>query len=139
MFIIMVRFQENSLEEAHADHLHYMTFILVNKLVYLSLETVGMRCTIIIYICGGHMYCVHTLWLRPAASPSSCCIWHKSCDGFLSPSSSTVKSCWRRRCSEAAVRWISCALRTLYGSSSSGARRRSRTLVANSGASAATT
>ena len=60
--------------------------------------------------------------LGPAASPSSCCIRRKSCDSFLSQSSSAMKSCWRWHCFEAAVHWISWALRTLYGSTSGGAR-----------------
>ena len=71
--------------------------------------------------------------LGPAASPSSCCIRRKICNDFLSPSSSAVKSCWRQWCSEAAVHWISCALKTLYGLVSGGARRRSLTLVVNYG------
>ena len=45
--------------------------------------------------------------LGPAASPRSCYIRQSNCVGFLSPSSSAVKSCCSRRCSEAAVRLMS--------------------------------
>ena len=46
-----------------------------------------------------------------ALSPSSCFIRRNNCEGFLSPSSSDVKSCWSRRCSDAAVRLTSCSRR----------------------------
>ncbi len=35
----------------------------------------------------------------PALSPSSCCIFLRSCVGFLSPNSSELKSCCSLRCS----------------------------------------
>ena len=48
-----------------------------------------------------------------ALSPSSCCILHNNCVGFQSPSSSALNSCWRWRCSDAAVRRMSCSFRIL--------------------------
>ena len=47
----------------------------------------------------------------PRWSPNSCCIRRSSCVGFLSPSSSPLINCCSLRCSEAAVRFISSALR----------------------------
>ena len=46
-----------------------------------------------------------------AWSPRSCCMRRSSWVGFLSPSSSPRISCWSLRCSEAAVRLMSSALR----------------------------
>ena len=57
-------------------------------------------------------------------SMRSCCIWRRSCVGFLSPSSSP-NNCWSLRCSEAAVRLMSSAFRMLYWWSSGGLMRRS--------------
>ena len=53
--------------------------------------------------------------------------------GFLSPSSSPASNCWSLRCSEAAVRLMSSALRVSYGFSSGGLMRRSLTSHAISG------
>ena len=50
------------------------------------------------------------LSMAPALSPNSCCIRLRSCVGLRSPNSSALNSCCRRRCSEAAVRCISCCL-----------------------------
>ena len=55
-----------------------------------------------------------------ALSPRSCCIRRKNCVCLQSPNSSALKSCCRRRCSEAAVHLISCALRVSYGFSVGG-------------------
>ena len=75
----------------------------------------------------------------PARSPNNCCIRQSSWVGFLSPSSSVLKSCCSFLCSEATVRLISCSLRVVYGLSGGGCRMRSRTSVANSGERDATT
>ena len=69
----------------------------------------------------------------PRWSPSSCCIRRRSWVGFLSPSSSPLISCWSLRCSEAAVRFISSALRVSYGRSAGGRISRSLTSQAISG------
>ena len=74
-----------------------------------------------------------------ALSPISCSILRNNCDGFLSPNSSAVRSCCKRRRSETAVRWTSCSRRESYGCVAGGWSMRSRTSVANSGASDATT
>ena len=50
-----------------------------------------------------------------APSPRSCCEHRRSCDGFLSLSSSAWKSCCRRCCSEAADLRISCTFNTWCG------------------------
>ena len=47
----------------------------------------------------------------PVLSPNSCCILRSSCVGLRSLNSSVLKSCWSLRCSEAAVRLISCVFR----------------------------
>ena len=47
-----------------------------------------------------------------ARSPMSCCIHLSNWVGLRSPSSSVVNSCWRRRCSEAAVHLMSCSFKT---------------------------
>ena len=49
-----------------------------------------------------------------ALSLICCCILRSSYEGFRSPSSSVVRSCWRRRCSDAAVRQTSCLRRVPY-------------------------
>ena len=74
-----------------------------------------------------------------ALSPISCSILRNNCDGFLSPNSSAVRSCCKRCRSETAVRWTSCSRRESYGCVAGGWSMRSRTSVANSGASDATT
>ena len=48
-----------------------------------------------------------------ALSPRSSCILLSSWDGFLSPSSSVLKSCYKRRCSDAIVLAISWVIRLL--------------------------
>ena len=68
----------------------------------------------------------------PSLSPSSCCMWRRSCVGLRSPSSSPLMSCCSFRCSEAAVRLVSSALSVSYVLSSGGRSRRSRTSTANS-------
>ena len=75
----------------------------------------------------------------PAESSRSCCICHRSCVGFRSPSSSKVKRSCRRFLSEAAVRLIRRSLSFEYTLTSGGLRMMSRTSVANSLDSAATT
>ena len=45
----------------------------------------------------------------PSLSPSSCCILLSNCVGFRSPNSSPLINCWSLRCSDAAVRLMSCA------------------------------
>ena len=46
--------------------------------------------------------------LVPAASPSRCCIQRKSCDGFLSPNSSTVTNVRKSRPSSTAFTISAC-------------------------------
>ena len=65
--------------------------------------------------------------------PSSCCILCSNWEGFLSPSSSAVRSCWSLFCSDDDVRRISSALRVSYRSCLGGEMSRSRTSWANSG------
>ena len=72
-------------------------------------------------------------------SPKSCCIRSNSWEGFRSPSSSAVSSCWWHRCSEALVLWMRVSFSRSYGCSAGGCRIRSLTSVATSGASAAMT
>ena len=74
------------------------------------------------------------LSMAPTLSPSSCCMWRRSCVGFLSPSSSALNSCWNQHCSKVAVCCISCRFRMSYGVSSGGWRMRSRISIAYSGA-----
>ena len=54
----------------------------------------------------------------PTRSPSNCCIRRSSWVGFLSPSSSVLRSCCSFLCSEAAVRLTSCSLLSKSSSSS---------------------
>ena len=75
----------------------------------------------------------------PVQSPNNCCIHRSSWVGFLSPSSSVLRSCCSFLCLEAAVHLISCSLRVVYGLSGVGCRMRSRTSIANSGERDATT
>ena len=53
----------------------------------------------------------------------------------LSPSSSVLKSCCKRRCSDAAVLWTKASFKAVKGSSSGGEKMRYRTSVAYSGES----
>ena len=45
----------------------------------------------------------------PGRSPTNCYIRQSNCVGFLSPNSSPVNSCGSRRCSDRAVRLVSCS------------------------------
>jgi len=49
-----------------------------------------------------------------ALSPSSCCMQRRSCDSFLSPSSSALNNCCNHFCSYAAVCFINCSFILLY-------------------------
>ena len=69
----------------------------------------------------------------PSLSPRSCCIQSNSWVGSQHPSSSPLMSSCSSRCSDAAVRLTSSALRVSYGASSGGLRRRPLTLTASSG------
>ena len=74
-----------------------------------------------------------------AMPPNSCWMCRKTCEGVLSPSSSSAeRNSFIRRCSEAVVRLVNSAFRTSYGVSAGGCRRRSLTSVANSGDNDAT-
>ena len=71
-------------------------------------------------------------------SPSSCCIRRSSCVGRRSPNSMECRIRCILRCSGMAVRVMNCCLRVSYGLVGT-SRMRSRTSVANSGESDATT
>ena len=73
-----------------------------------------------------------------ALSPRSCCIWRSSCDGFLSPNSSVLKSCCNLCCSNVAVHLTICSLSVAYGLSLGWFGIKSWISVANVGASEAT-
>ena len=76
-----------------------------------------------------------------ALSDVVCSCWRRlrSCDGFLSPSSSPCRSCWSFCRLETDTRSVRAVLSRLKGLTSGGERIRSRTSVAASGDSAATT
>ena len=73
-----------------------------------------------------------------ALSPSNCRIRRSSCVGLRSPNSKEWRTCWSLRRSGGQVRWMSCCLSVSYGLSGTW-RMMSRTSVANSGDSEATT
>ena len=70
-----------------------------------------------------------------AESPSNCRIRRRSCEGFLSPSSSGMSSWCRRFCSDALVRLISSAFNLSYRSWAGGEMIKSLTSWAISGCS----